>query len=147
MAIQNPRPTFNHGDREARARKAVERIGDPNAKCLICGEPSAQCLEQHHPAGRKFHDETFPLCRNHHSKVSDLQKDHPQCQCDEPNVFEVWGRFCLGLGDILIVVVEENRAPNLSDLFHYIIRILNWIGRNLINVAHGIEPQPLEVRS
>lgn len=147
MPTGKHRRAFNHGDPEARARKAVERVGEVNPTCLICGEPDAIRLERHHIAGRKYADETVVLCRNHHAKVTDLQKDHPQTFGNDIGLLEVSGRFCLGVSDFLILAVEDHLAPSLADLLTYVAETLKRIGLQLIVLAHGDDLDPMEVSS
>jgi hypothetical protein len=92
---------------EARRRAAQERLGRNDAQCPYCGEADARCLELHHIAGRKFDDETIPVCRNCHRKLSDMQRDHPRPLHDDPGWMERLGHLLLGLADLLALAVAK----------------------------------------
>ena len=92
---------------DIRAQHAKRRLGLPDARCRVCGEDYAGCLEQHHIAGRTNHDETHPLCRNCHRKASDLQRDHPHQITVPPSFLEVVGHYLIGLADMLRLVAES----------------------------------------
>ncbi len=91
----------------ARRRAAQERLGRNDAQCPYCGEADARCLELHHIAGRKFDDETIPVCRNCHRKLSDMQCDHPLPLHDDPGWMENLGHKLLGLADLLALAVAK----------------------------------------
>lgn len=91
---------------DIRAQHAKRRLGAADARCRVCGESYAGCLEQHHIAGRANHDETHPLCRNCHRKASDLQRDHPHQIAVPPSFLEVVGHYLIGLADMLRLVAE-----------------------------------------
>lgn len=93
--------------KEARRRKAHERLGSTNFCCVKCGEDNPHCLELHHLAGQKFGDEAVPVCRNCHRKLSDDQKDHPRPISDDPGLLERIGHYLFGLADMLALVAER----------------------------------------
>ncbi|MGH7121381.1 MAG: hypothetical protein ACREFP_20730 [Acetobacteraceae bacterium] len=92
--------------KEARRRKAYERLGSTNFRCVTCGEDNPHCLELHHLAGQKFGTEEVPLCRNCHRKLSDDQKDHPRPISDDPDWVERIGHYLLGFADMLVFAAE-----------------------------------------
>ncbi len=92
---------------EARRRAAQERLGRNDARCPFCGEADVRCLELHHIAGRKFDDETLPVCRNCHRKLSDMQRDHCPPLHDDPGWMERLGHLLLGLADLLALAVAK----------------------------------------
>ena len=101
-------------NREIRRQRALERLGSNNPRCFNCGEDNPHALEKHHIAGRKNHEEQVIACRNCHRKLSDWQKDHPNQQTIPPNMFEVIGRFLLGLADLFEMLMENLKSFGLQ---------------------------------
>lgn len=95
--------------REARRERAYERLGTRNPRCIYCGEKDPLVLERHHVAGQAFDQATVIVCRNHHRKLSDRQKDHPDKSADIPEVSEVIAHFLLGLADLFEFLIEKFR--------------------------------------
>lgn len=127
--------TFNHGDREARRRRAQERLGTDKPSCLLCDQLDPFVIELHHVAGRIYHDEMIPLCLNHHAKASELAKDHPnkiEC-CKSP--LEAIGHFLLGLGDLSQIAAEELRDPMLANFLMHLRLKLKEFGLLLTECA------------
>lgn len=100
--------------KEARARKAAEKLGSATARCVVCGETDSRCLEQHHIAGQKFGTETVPVCRNCHRKLSDDQRDYPAPVGGEPSLLERIGQFLLNLADLLQLAVVKLKEFGLA---------------------------------
>jgi len=97
-------------DKEDRLEQHCRRLGTHEARCVICGEPDPRCLEEHHIAGRGYHNDTAIVCRNHHRKLSDDQLDHPPQGEEQPiDQRAVIGHFLLGLCDFLMAIVERLR--------------------------------------
>ena len=96
-------------DKEARKQKRLETLGDNNPACVVCGENNPHCLELHHIAGQAYDDDTTPVCRNCHRKLSDDQKDHPKAIDKSPTTIEAIGHFLLGLADLFMLLVEKLR--------------------------------------
>ena len=94
-------------DPEKRRLRALERLGTSHPVCVGCGEDDPRCLEAHHIAGRAFDDQTVPVCRNCHRKLSDAQKDHPGKIGSQPNPLEKLAHFLLGLGDMLHLIADR----------------------------------------
>lgn len=92
--------------REARRQRAIERLGIKNPVCLFCPENDPVVLERHHLAGQAYDQSTVVVCRNHHRKLSDLQKDHPEKIADPPDPLEIIAHFLLGLADLFEFLVE-----------------------------------------
>ena len=129
------RPDF--GDREQRLRKAYERLGTNNPKCLICGEAKPLCLELHHPAQHKYAAETIILCSNHHDIASDWQKDHPGKIDGSTNIMETVAHWLLGLGDLCHIAACEPSIESLKDFLLNLAEMLRAFGRQLIEMAHS----------
>lgn len=107
-----------------REQRAKRRIGSQAPQCRTCGESHPACLEQHHIAGRAHHDETHPVCRNCHRKLSDQQLDHPATILNPPSFAEIVGHYLLGLADMLRLIAES----------------LVSFGKGLIASAHAHAP-------
>lgn len=95
--------------RETRLQRAYERLGRRNPSCIFCGEDDPRVLEKHHIAGRAYEEHTVIVCRNHHRKLSDLQKDHPEKIADPPDALEIIAHFLLGLADLFEFLVQKFR--------------------------------------
>jgi hypothetical protein len=74
-------------------------------------------LELHHIAGRAFDDETVPVCRNCHARLTDHQRDHSPAK-PAGGFVESIRRFLLGLADLFEMLVKRLRefATSLADL-------------------------------
>lgn len=115
MNTQRKKQTYP--DAEERLRKVLERLGDDNPVCKLCGESDPRCLERHHLAGRQFGDAMVIVCRNCHRKLSDAQYDHPpQLDQSPPEEMERLGHFLVGLGDFFAQL-----ATALKDIGRFII--------------------------
>jgi hypothetical protein len=125
---------FNYGDREQRLRKAYERLGTDNPKCLICCGTNPLCLELHHPAQHAFAPETIILCSNHHDDASDWQKDHPEKIADCNSILETIGHWLLGLGDLCHIAAHEPSIGSLKEFLHYLASTLRAFGHHLIKL-------------
>jgi hypothetical protein len=86
--------------KERRKQRRLEQL-PPGADCLFCDEDDPHCLERHHVAGKDFGDEQVIVCRNHHRKLSDKQKDHPPNAAKVPTRTECEGRKLLGIADLM----------------------------------------------
>ena len=107
-----------HLDKEDRLEQHYRRVGSHQPRCSICGETDPRCLEKHHIAGRKFHQDTAIVCRNCHRKLSDSQLDHPPRGLDATvNQHIVIAHSLLGLCDLLTLV-----APRLREFGHRLIQ-------------------------
>jgi hypothetical protein len=126
---------FDYGDYDARRRRACERLGADNASCLMCSENDPCCLELHHIAGRAYDGRTVFLCKNHHAKASNAQKDHPAKipGCTSP--LEAMAHLLLGLGDLLNIAVDDLKAADLAELLSYVASNLHTLGHALLELA------------
>src|SRR6516162_9014694 len=98
-----------HLDQEDRLEQNYRRLGTHEPRCVICGETDPRCLEEHHIAGRGYHDDTAIVCRNCHRKLSDAQRDHPPASAAPMEQRTAIGHFLLGLCDFLMAIVERLR--------------------------------------
>lgn len=116
-------------DRGLRRQRAIERLGVKNPRCIYCDEDDPLVLERHHLAGQAYGEETIIVCRNHHRKLSDTQKDHPAKIQEPPDRLEAIAHFLLGL----------------ADLFELLIRKLREFARDLVDRAdpnrENLEPE------
>lgn len=126
---------FNHRDKEARFRKACERLGTDKPQCLLSGETNPHAIELHHIAGREFDDEIIPLSLNHHARVSDAQKDHPTKIPGCTNPLENVGQGLLGLGVLVAVTVEDHPDHPAAGFLTYLRWKFQEIGILLIEYA------------
>ncbi len=90
-------------DFEARQQRAFRRLGTDNPICVGCGHTDWRCVELHHIAGQKYHDDLAIVCRNCHRVLSDAQCDHPPP--DDPD--STIGRYLLGLADLFAMIGER----------------------------------------
>jgi hypothetical protein len=95
--------------RESRRQRALERLGVDNPKCIYCDEDDPLVLERHHLGGQAYDGATVIVCRNHHRKLSDRQKDHPEKIGDPPDKLEAIGHFLLGLADLSELLIKKLR--------------------------------------
>ncbi len=98
-------------DRDERLERQYQRLGTRKAICVGCGEEDPFCMEKHHLAGRKRHDDVSIICRNCHRKLTNQQLDHVPLMAEEPNGNRaVIGHYLLGLCDLLAMVVPTLRG-------------------------------------
>jgi hypothetical protein len=95
--------------RERRKQRALERLGSNNPSCIVCGCDDPLALELHHLAGQAFGDDTVPVCRNCHRRLSDYQKDHSLDQGKPVGELEPIRRFMEGLADLFEMLVKRLR--------------------------------------
>jgi hypothetical protein len=62
----------------------------------ITGEDIGPGAEQHHIAGRRYHDDTIPLMPKGHHMVTDAFRDMPSPIPGTPQEIEKIGRYLLG---------------------------------------------------
>jgi hypothetical protein len=128
---------FNHGDKDTRRRKACERLGNNFPHCILGNPANVHALELHHVAGREFDEELVVLCNNHHAPVSDGQKDHPAKIDGCTNPLEAIGHLSLGLGELVVVAVEDIGDQPLREFLTYLRWKLQEIGVRLIEMARA----------
>ena len=67
-------------------------------------------VAKHHVAGQAYDAKsTVIVCRNHHRKLSDLQKDHPGKIAEPPDSLEKIAHFLLGNADLLELQIGKYR--------------------------------------
>ena len=136
---KNRRPP-DHGDRESRRRRALERLGTDDPSCLICHKTNPIYLELDHVAGRAYDDETTILCSNHHDDKSDRQKEHPEKIEGCTSVLEPVAHWLFNLGDLLLIAAEEPYGAELKELLSYVGRKLHELAHILIGLARNATP-------
>ena len=94
-------------DHERRKQDRLHRLGTNSPRCAICGNADWRVIEEHHPAGRKQHKITIPVCANCHKILSDDQKDHSATERGADDVLARIGHFLLGLADMLAAILEH----------------------------------------
>jgi hypothetical protein len=96
-------------NQERRKQRALERLGSNHPRCVVCGCDDPLALELHHIAGRAFDEETVTVCRNHHRRLSDWQKDHSLAQAKPDSDLAPISRFLDGLADLFEMLVKRLR--------------------------------------
>jgi hypothetical protein len=93
--------------REAEMLGRFRKAGfDP--RCIRCGEDRIWRLELDHIAGEKHDpDACAPLCKNCHMERSFMQDREPNGGENPQNVFEVIGRWLLGIAEWLELIVKK----------------------------------------
>jgi hypothetical protein len=92
---------------EPETRERFRRAGFPDPRCVACGEDKIRRLELDHIAGRDHDDACSPLCKNCHMERSFMQNLEPEGGEDPQNVFEVIGRWLLGIAEWFELLVEK----------------------------------------
>jgi hypothetical protein len=102
-------------------RKTVERQRRDRTvttACVICGEDDPRVIELHHLDGRNNSDETIPLCKNHHTIVTDDQnKVPPNARSKKASPQEKIGYLLVTHGSLL-----ELSGKHLKNLGYEMIR-------------------------
>jgi hypothetical protein len=94
------------------------RNGTVALACSICGEDDLSVIEFHHPLGRNNSDETIPVCKNHHTKITEEQnKTSPKSRSSSASPYEKRGYALISIGALLKVM-----SKTLIDLGHEVIR-------------------------
>src|SRR6266702_1031508 len=93
--------------REAAIRGRLRQLGCADPVCLVCGEDKPWRLERDHSAGRKHDGHLEVLCRNHHADRTFHQRLEPAGGEDPKNVFEVIGRWMLGIAAYLELIIDK----------------------------------------
>jgi hypothetical protein len=135
--VSKRKPTFNHGDKETRYRKACERLGSEAPHCILGDETNPHALQVHHVAGRESGGQTVLLDHNHHARVTDGQKDHPPKIDGCTNPLEHLGHFLLGLSELVAVATEDIGAHPLNEFLTYLRWELQEMGTFLIEMARS----------
>ena len=97
-------------DHDDRLEKQYRRLGTRNPVCITCPESDPFCLELHHIAGRKHHEDLVIICRNCHRKLTEKQRGHvPAETIESRGPMETIGHYLLGLADLLAMVAKTLR--------------------------------------
>ena len=105
--------------RAAVRRKKLKGLGIKTEVCPICGSDDVSTFQFDHVAGRKHHDQLWPLCEPCHQERTSMQTEQPSPSDNPCNVFEVIGRWLKGM----------------AEYFQMMIRHLDKIGDFLIELA------------
>ncbi|MFN9848743.1 MAG: hypothetical protein ACK53I_11610 [Phenylobacterium sp.] len=118
-----------HADTErAKKRRKFEAAGIFNHVCVTCPEDDPLCLTFEHVAGQKHDDAVALVCMNCKAKRDCSQRAEPSPSDNPRNVFEVIGRWLLGMagyfeilmtnlhrfGDFLITLAKAGYGDDLS---------------------------------
>ena len=91
----------------ARLEQQYLRLGTRNPVCVCCGVADPFCLELHHMAGQKQHDDVCIVCRNCHRKLTMQQQyDAPPSGSQSCGPLARIGHYLLGLAALLFLIVE-----------------------------------------
>jgi hypothetical protein len=88
-----------------RERFLAAEFADPG--CVVCGEQRIWRLELDHVAGQNHDPTCSPLCGNCHADRTFLQGLEPPGGDNPKNVFEVIGRWLLGLAQYFELIVDK----------------------------------------
>jgi hypothetical protein len=80
--------------------------GFSDPRCVVCGESRIWRLELDHIAGQKHDTTCSPLCGNCHADRTFLQSLEPPGGENPTNVFEVIGRWLLGIAQWFELIVD-----------------------------------------
>lgn len=97
-------------DYDDRLEQRYRKLGTRYPICVGCGERDPFCLERHHIAGRKHHEDLSLVCSNCHCKLSDRQRDYPTTWLNPSSGDRAAvGFYLLGLCDLLSLVIGSLR--------------------------------------
>jgi hypothetical protein len=86
--------------------------------CSICGEDDPKVIEFHYPVGRSNSDETIPICKNCHVKITEEQnKISPKSRSSSASPYRKMGFALISIGALLKII-----SKTLIDLGHEVIR-------------------------
>lgn len=103
--------------RERRYRQKRKDLGSEHPRCIICGEDDLDMLEGDHVAGRAHDDQVMPLCKNHHAKRTQFQREQPRAG-NPSSWLEQLGRWLLSMAEYF-----EMMIPNLRRFGEWILRL------------------------
>ena len=99
-----------HVDADVRLEQQYRRLRTRNPVCVSCSEADPFCLELHHLAGQKHHDDVGIICRNCHRKLTNQQHDHtPSSVPETRGPMATIAHYLLGLADLLLMIVTALR--------------------------------------
>ena len=105
----------------AKKRRKFEAAGHFVHVCTCCPQADVLCLTFEHPAGRNHDDTTTLICMNCKALRDCFQRAEPSPSPNPQNVFEVIGRWLLGI----------------AGYFGILVTTLRGFGEFLINLAKG----------
>jgi hypothetical protein len=105
----------------AKKRRRFEAAGHFVHVCICCGQDDVLCLTFEHLAGRNHDDTTVLVCMNCKALRDCVQRAEPSQSENPRNVFEVIGRWLLGI----------------AGYFGILMTTLRGFGEFLINIAKG----------
>lgn len=105
-------------DRAAVRLRKIRAKGIDTEVCVICGSDDVSRFEFDHVAGRKHHDQEWPLCEDCHQERTSMQRQEPPLSNDPRNIFEVIGRWLKGIAAYfrMMVVYLDKFGDLLIDL-------------------------------
>src|SRR6202051_2220066 len=113
MVMTTTKRTFNHGDLKSRRRKALQRLGTENPKCVLCDVTDPFCLHLHHVAGQANDEWTVILCLNHHAMITNAQKDLPLQIGTPSHPANRLGQILLGIAELLFLIIAMLREAGV----------------------------------
>jgi hypothetical protein len=90
-------------------RKKLKTLGIKTEACPICGSDDVSTFQFDHVAGRKHHDQEWPLCETCHQERTSMQREEPPPSDNPRNVFEVIGRWLLGVAEYFEMLIRNLR--------------------------------------
>jgi hypothetical protein len=93
---------------EQRRQARLERLGELDPACVVCGDDDDRALQRHHLAGQAYGEELATVCANCHYKLSDAQADHPSDGPPAPLLVRL-AHYLLGLADFACEVAAKLR--------------------------------------
>lgn len=93
---------------EQRRQARLERLGELDPACVVCGETDDRTLQRHHLAGQAYGEERETVCANCHYKLSDAQADRPNDGSEAPFLVRL-AHYLLGLADFDAEVAAKQR--------------------------------------
>jgi hypothetical protein len=92
---------------DAGMRERFLGAGFSDPRCVVCGEGRIWRLELDHVAGQKHDKACSPLCANCHADRTFSQSLEPPGGENPENVFEVIGRWLLGIAQYLELLIDK----------------------------------------
>jgi hypothetical protein len=121
-SLRNARAPIDPARKQKRAavrRKKLKTLGIKTEVCPICGSDDVSIFQFDHVAGRKHHNQEWPLCETCHEERNPMQREEPPPSDNPRNVFDVIGHWLLGM----------------AEYFEMLIRYLRHYGEFLIELA------------
>ena len=106
---------------DARLEQQYRRLRTRKPVCVGCSESDPFCLELHHVAGQKHHDDVGIICRNCHRKLTNQQHHHTPASVPEARgPIATIAHYLLGLADLLMMIVRalQNFGKYLLEQAH-----------------------------